>query len=952
MRHMLRTFPFAAVILTLAPSLGASALHAQSGTIVGRVLSDDSGQPLTGVQISVSGTGAGALTAADGRYSVAVPTGERSVRVEMIGYATETRSVTVTAGQAVTADFSMRLDALLLDAIVVTGAAGQARRREVGNAISQIDLDQIAQPVPNIGNLIQGRSTGVRVSFESAEVGAGPVIRLRGNVSVSQGNQPLVYVDGVRQATDSYRRGTLQKEPGPLNDINPADVARVEIIKGAAAATLYGSEAAAGVIQIFTKKGLAGDPEFTYQTDHSLGWVRPFGSEARPFIDMEPWLQTAYGQKHALSVTGGQERFRYFVSGAFEDREGVQVEDEQTRYSLRTNVTVQATDDLSFDLNTMFSRDDLDTAPTGNALEGIMFNIYRAPNNFVGGAMPDEPEFFDQIEALRTRQSRTNNQRQILGLTMNWSPLEAWTNRFTVGYDRMGQEQETVLPFEYPTAPEGQIDVGSWYATGLTLDLASNYEIGISEALRATVSTGGQLIKRKTFEFASTGLGLPGPGEHNLSSTAQRSVAQSSQQVNTGGFFVQGLLALSDRYFLTVGTRVDGNSAFGRDFGLEVYPKVGLSYVISDETFWPDSWGSVKLRGAFGYAGRAPGAFDAVRTWNASSFNGMTAFSPSNVGNPVLGPERTGEAEVGFDGTFMNDRLSLDFTYYRQVTSESLLGVDQAPSLGFGGSQLANVGKLKNTGLEIGTNLTVLRSSSLTWDVGVGVTTNHSEILDMGGLIEYSLVEGAPVPARRGRRVVNQDEFADPIYEEDYIFGPSQPTRIITGSMSFQLPAEVLVSARAEYQGGHWIQDFVQQRIAQQQTGLGALGCDDRAYRFVPHTEYQGPGNDHPNLGQVNALARAQCYAQAPSDVWFYRGDFAKLREITLRAPFPVQLPGVSRATVTLSAYNLLRWTTDEYFGQDPEVSHARDQTNSLQSIVSDQVPPPATFTLSLRAVF
>lgn len=170
--------------------------------------------------------------------------------------------------------------------------------------------------------------------------------------------------------------------------------------------------------------------------------------------------------------------------------------------------------------------------------------------------------------------------------------------------------------------------------------------------------------------------------------------------------------------------------------------------------------------------------------------------------------------------------------------------------------------------------------------------------------------------------------------------------------MSLSLPGQVVLSTRAEFQGGHWIEDFVQRRIAQQQTGLGALGCDDRAYSHVPHTEYQGPGDTHPNLGQLDARARAQCYARAPSDVWFYKGDFAKLREVTLQAPVPWQIPGVDRATITASAYNLLRWTNDKYFGQDPEVSHARDQTNTLQSIVSDQVPTPATFTISLRAVF
>jgi outer membrane receptor protein involved in Fe transport len=948
----LRTIVVGTALGALLTWLPASTAWAQTGTIAGRVTASGVGQPVPGVQVFIPGTSFGGLTDADGRYRLAeVPAGEVQLRVEMIGYSDDARTVTVSASQVATVDFELQPDALLLDELVVTGQAGQARRREVGNAIAQIDLTQVAEPVASLENLLQGRATGVTVGFEDAALGGGAVIRLRGNVSVSQGNQPLIYIDGVRQAGDAYRRGTNQKEAGPLADINPADVARVEIIKGAAAATLYGSEAAAGVIQIFTKRGQDGGARFTYQTDQSLSWVRPWGSDARPRLDMDPWLQTAHGQRHLLSVSGGQERFRYFVSGGIDDREGVQVDDGERRYNVRSNVTVVANPQLTFDLNTMFSRDELSLGPTGNALEGIMFNIYRAPNNFVGGALPGDPEFEDQINSLRTRISETNNQRQMLGLTVNFNPTERFTNRFTAGYDRMSQDQETILPFGYPTAPDGQIDVGNWFNAAVTLDLASSYSFDPFEGLATTLSGGGQLIRREIYEFEATGLGLPGPGDHNLSSTAQRNVGSSGLRINTGGFFVQGMLGYRDRYFVTAGARVDGSSAFGQDFGLEVYPKVSASYVISDEPFWPEALGTVKLRGAYGFAGRAPGAFDAVRTWSPSSYRGLTAFSPSNVGNPVLGPERTGELEIGFDGAFLSERMTVDLTYYHQITSEGLFGVGQAPSLGFGGAQLENIGKLKNTGIELATNFTVLQRRDLALDLGVNVSTNKGEILDMGGIVDYNLVEGGPVPARRGARVVNKDEFADPIFELDYIFGPSQPTHIITGHMALQLPRGLLFTARAEYQGGHWMEDFVSWRIATQ-TGPGANGCDDAAYRHVPHDEYLGPGDTHPNLDQVRALDRARCYARSRDDVWFMPADFAKLREITLQAPLPFGLPLVEDATVTASISNLLRWTNSEFASQDPEARHARDQINTLQSIVSDQVPAPASFTLSFRAAF
>lgn len=929
---------------------------AQSGIVTGQVTDAATGRPLTGAQISIVGTGTGGLAASDGRFRIAnVPARAVEVRVQMIGYATETQSVTVVSGQTHTVDFALEQQALALDEIVVTGTAGQARRREVGNAISQLTMDNIVEPIVSIENLLQARAPGMRVTFTDATIGSGAAIRLRGNVSMSQSNQPLIYVDGVRQAGDAYRGGGASgntKEASPLADINPNDVERVEIIKGAAAATLYGSEAAAGVIQIFTRRGRDGAARFTYQTDLSDSWVRPWGSDERPRLNMDPWLQHGFGQKHDVSVDGGTEAFRYFVSGNFEDRDGAQVDEFEKRYSLRSNIGFNASPTLSFDVSSMFVHHNFETQPAGNALASIFFNVYRAPNNFVGGALPGTPDFIPQINTLRSRTVETTNQRQNLGLTTNWNPIEPLTARFTVGYDRMSQDQMTVFPFDHPTVPSGRIIVTDWYNQALTADLAANYRIDLPAEMRLTVSGGGQLVRRETHQFQGQGDGLPGPGEHTLSSTAEQQVSQGGLRVNTGGFFGQAMLDYQDRYFLTGGVRVDGNSAFGEDFGLEVYPKISASYVISEEDFWPESMGDVKLRAAYGFAGRAPGAFDAVRTWEAESFRSQTAFSPDNIGNPLLGPERTGELEIGFDGAFVDNRVTLDFTYYNQRTTEALFNVGQAPSLGFGGSQLENVGELKNSGIEVMTNVIVMNRESFQWDVGGTLSTNNSEILDMGGIISYTLVEGQPGPVVRGAKVLNADEFADPIIEFDDFFGPTEPTHIIGLFTTLRLPRGITVSARGEYQGGAWVNDFASNLMAQR-TGPGALGCDE-VYRLIPHDRsYNGPGEDHPNLSQVRALDRARCFTSSRQDLWMMPKDFAKLREVSIQSPVPFTIPGVESAMATLSGRNLLRWVNSDFASHDPETQGSTSQIDNLTGgSITDHVPPPATVTLSLRFVF
>lgn len=943
-----------ALTMLLAAAFLPFALEAQeAGTIRGAVTVSTTLRPLAGAQVSIPGTGRGTLTNANGEFLLLnVPSGQHTVRVQMLGYGTDERTITVAAGQTAQLDFALAERALALDEVVVTGQVGQARRREVGNAITQIDMSRVIEPAMSAENLIQASAPGVRVAVTDATIGSGAAIRLRGNVSTTQGNQPLIYIDGIRMAEDAYRGGTNTKQAAPLADINPNDIERIEIIKGAAAATMYGSEAAAGVIQIFTRRGLAGDPRWTYQLDQSLAWVRPWGSTERPRLNMDPWLQTGYGHTHQLSVSGGAQRIRYFVSGNFADREGAQVDEAENRYGVRSNVSIEATQRLSLDVNSMFQLHDFTTQPAGNATNSIFFNVYRAPGNFVGGAVPGDPAFVDQINTLRMRTNATTNSRAVIGMTGNYTPVEAVTARLALGYDRMGQDQNTVTPYGHPVVPGGEIQTATWFAQSLTADLTGSYRFRLTPSLGGSFSAGGQLVQRENFTLNATGTGLPGPGRHTVSAAATRNATQTGTKVNTGGIYAEQMIDIADRFFIRGGFRLDGSSAFGRDFGLEFYPKVSGSYVISDEAFWPEMLGEMKLRAAYGFAGRAPGAFDSQRTWTPTSFLNQSIFNPSNIGNPNLGPERTGEMELGFEGAFLENRLGLDFTWYYQKTTEALFNVPQPWSSGFGGSQVMNVGALQNKGIELGVDLRVLDTSAVVWSLATDISTNRSRVLDTGGIESTTVVEGYPAPVLRGTRILNPNDFADPIYEENAFIGPHEPTHIIGLSTTFELPRSVVLTARGEYLGGHYAREFSSNLMAQR-AGAGALGCD-HVYRIIPHDgSYLGPGDTHPNLDQVRAWDRALCYSRSRADAWNLPLDFAKLREVSLQAPFPVALPGVNSASVTVSARNLLRWVNSDFYSHDPEALGSGSQiTNLTGGSITDHVPAPASFTFSIRASF
>lgn len=945
------------ISIATVPGPRAAVAPARQGRIIGSVVEHGTQRPVAGAVVSVVGTDIAGLTNTEGRYELSdVPAREVTVRVEMLGYARAERAETVQAGGTRQLDFELRPDALLLDGIVVTGQAGQARRREVGTTIGQVQVGELPSPPTSVAGVLRGRVTSMTVAQGTSQLGSGQAIRLRGNVSVSRSNQPLVYIDGVRQAADHLPRpqalgmifsGT-NTHPGTLESLNPADIERIEVVKGAAAATLYGSEAAAGVIQIFTKRGAEGAPRWTYQTNQSLSRVQKFGSDERPYLNMDPFLKTAFGQQHSLSVSGGTREVRYFFSGGFEDRDGPRGIDEQTKINLRGNINVNLRDDLEFQWNTAYSDDDLLLTHTGANLWGLEFNAFRAPNNTVGSADPAV------IARLLDAEIHLQNRRLNTGVTVRYAPTRRFSNQLVVGLDRFMAEVRQVIPFGFILRSEGFLDERFWTRQGVSLDYTGTYAFDLGVDLRSSLSWGGQWITTEEVNLSGFGEGLPGPGVHTLLSTAVRQTGSSRQRVIDTGLFLQNVFDYRDRYFVTLGARVDGNSTFGDDFGLQLYPKVGASYVVSDEPFWRDGWGSLRLRAAFGQAGRAPGPFDAVRTWTPYSFAGNTAFLTSNLGNPDLGPERSTELEGGLEAALLGGRLQLDLTAYRQQTTDALMEVQSDPSLGFIAGQLQNIGKLRNRGFEVDVNAAVLEQPGFTWRVGANLSTNSNRVLDTGGQTFANVVVGHPAPVRRGTRVLNPDELAEPIFEQNVPLGATQPTRILGLSTGLDLANGIALFGRGEYQGGHYLPSAMDALVNR---GNGAPYCDPSmsgAYAHVPYDEWRA---DHPGLSSVNALDRARCYREtALPGIWNVRGDFFKIRDITLRLPVGFAVPRASSAFMTLSVGNIRVWTRD-YKVLDPETTTRISEGEGVLDTTFGEgggnfTPAPIVGTLGLRITF
>jgi TonB-linked SusC/RagA family outer membrane protein len=393
----------------LVASITAPAAAQRTGTIRGVVTDAGSGRPIEGVQVSVEGTRIGAITNEEGRYELAnVPSGGVRVRVRMIGYSSQLAEATVGAAP-VELNIALRESVIALDAVVVTGTGAAVEKKQLGNTIATLDMANIEEaPVQSFSEALTAREPSVTINASSGIAGAGSRIRIRGSNSLSMTNEPVVYVDGVRIDAGSGQ-GYNAVNPSRLDDLDPNAIERVEILKGAAAATLYGSEASSGVIQIFTKKGSQGRPRFSFRVEQGIsqypdvyhpnagfartqaqadtinevyantpGWtnVQPYEVFQRQF--MNDIFETGWQQTYSASVTGGGETVNYFVSGRFNRDDGplgVQelgpTRDIARRVQGTASLTIFPRERLSFRIGTLFTDSKVEIPSNGNSIYGV-----------------------------------------------------------------------------------------------------------------------------------------------------------------------------------------------------------------------------------------------------------------------------------------------------------------------------------------------------------------------------------------------------------------------------------------------------------------------------------------------------------------------------------------------------------------------------------------------------
>ncbi|HET9985594.1 MAG TPA: TonB-dependent receptor [Longimicrobiales bacterium] len=763
--------PLLAALSLLPP---VRALAQQPGVVAGRVLDAATLQPISGAQVVVEGTSTGGLSDPQGRFRIGGLSGTSvTLRVVMIGYRDATQPARI-------GDLDVRIAltqaAVSLDQVVVTGTAGGTQKRALGNTVARVDIAQAQQSMPatQVTDLLNGRAAGVVVTPGTGMVGAGPRIRIRGAKSLSLSDQPLVYVDGVRVDNDvaagplnqGYGSGSINR----LGDFNPDDIESMEIIKGPAAATLYGTEATNGVIQIITKKGKGDMPaQWDVAIRQGANWIsNPAGRiPANWGIDKNtgqlvsvnlveheaargtPLFRTGRLQDYNLSVRGGGSTTRYFVSGQYERDQGTDVNNDVWRYSARSNLGFAPNPKWDISANLSYVKASIGLA--SDISDGVLFNSMFSTNVDTAGPRrgfrSSPPEVFHQ-------RARANQglDRFTGSLVIQHKPAAWLTQRVALGLDQTQEVNTTVYGFlspadavfYSPTSAQGskrRTDVGTAVNT---VDYGATAKADLSPTLTSSTSIGLQYFRRLTSTLDATGTQFTGPGLSTLTGTARTSALEDLIENTTVGSFVQEEVGWQDRVFLTGAVRVDNNSAFGSDFKWVTYPKVSASWVVNEEPFWHVPWvNTLRLRAAYGASGHQPDAFAALRTFKPVTVSGGEGgVTPQFVGNPDLKPERGKELETGFEAGLFQDRLGIDVSFYSERTDDAILLKPLAPSGGFPGSQFVNIGSLKNTGAELQLKATVIRADAAAWDLGFNVSRNRSVVLDVGGAASGVTADG------------------------------------------------------------------------------------------------------------------------------------------------------------------------------------------------------------------
>lgn len=941
-----------------------TAADAQGFTATGTIKEAVTGNPLTGVSVTIKGTKQVTTTDASGNFSIK-PAGRTAVLVlNYVGF--RTTEVTVTADKPTVA-VMMEEEISPLKEVVITGLASSIKRSNLANAVTTVsarDLTGTTQ-IQTTDGALYGKVPGANIRMNSGAPGGGINIQLRGLSSLTQASAPLIVLDGVYISNDFQRTGrasvtgagAANQDDGAnrLADINPADIESIEVLKGPSAAAMYGTRANAGVLVINTKKGAAGKTTISFAQD--IGFATPLKlmgvdnwSEAkinsffpvarRPieltryqnavangtFIDYEDYFygNTATLLNTRLSVRGGDERTKFFISGAMTDEGGTVRRTGFERQSVRANIDHKLTKDITLSVNSNYSRSNTDRGFTGNQNNSgasIGYNISYVPNYFdlrpVAGAYPNNPYFAENPVAVTDKginNSLVNRFIQSFGLDINLLRTERSQLKFKLngGLDFFQNSTKVYLPddlqFQRAQANPGDVLVGRQQTMNTNFQAAMVYNWELKK-VSMTTQAGMVRLDFKNDGLFNRGRGLA-PGQSNIKqATVQEVEAQFENSQRDVGVFLQQEANFEDKIIGTVGVRWDKSNTNGNPNKYYAFPKASLAINLTNFDFWKSrTISQLKPRVAYGQtAGPVPfgATFTSLGGVNIGGLLGSTVAV--NVGNLNIRPERAEELEFGLDAGFFNNKILLEATYYIKTTKDNLQPLNLSPSTGVT-QTLSNEAEMRNNGIELALSGTVIQKEKIKWTSRLMWWKNDVKITRLGipsyiagafgsGLGTFLYRQGIAPTTIVGTPAVSPGVFT--------VWGNAQPDWTSSWSNNITFLKNFDLNFLMEYRSGG---DNINLTTFLTDGGGTTKGWfDDDNKDGIPNGRQRAPA-PYNNAGR-----------------WVQDATFMKVREIGLYYTVPKDFLSrsfgrvIQRAKIGVSGNNVFLFT--KYKGYDPETS-------------------------------
>ena len=969
---------------------------AQNRTITGKV-TDEKGAPLVGASITVKGTKIGTTANEQGNFSLSVPATAKTLVISSVGL--ESQEVNITGN---TINVQLKAEDASLQEVVVVGYETKKKRDLAGATASVKGADIASNPTGNFARAMQGTMAGVQVNSFNGVPGGNVTVRIRGVGSINASNTPLYIVDGVQMVTGNANG--LSSGNGPesamssnlLNAINPDDIETIDVLKDPASASIYGAQAANGVVIITTKRGKQGKSKINFSTYQGFAkvikrldvldatgvvqlgyeaWANRFGAShanTTAFLTQmgatvkadgninelanNDWQSLAFttglSQNYDLSISGGNEKTTFFISGAYNKIQGHVVGSDYQRGSFRLNLDHKASDKLTIGTSLTMSSYTATGVYNGGSFGNPVRNGFMTwPTNtpflpdgsfrqVASGTWFGGLDNFLPYVAYNTNFANTKNLVGGVNITYKINKNFSFRSSYNLNYSYT-EEKQFDDPRGSGASTNGSVAKNSTQIRDFQTNQVLNYNqsFGYGKHVVSGLLGAEYRYNLNTSYFAS-GQGLPLPQFQTLSSTATPNApSESFGDFKIAGVFAKVGYTLNDKYIFSATIRRDGSSRFGEDTKFGWFPAVSGAWRLSKEKFFGSRFSSnndIKLRLSYGITGNQAGIgnYASRNLFGLSGeYLGLAGGSPSQLGNSNLSWEENETYNAGADFSFFGRRLSLEVDVFQSNRRRLLLNKPLPTTSGFG-SITENVGVLRNRGIEIGINTVNFSKKDFRWTTNFNFSFVKNKVMQLvpgqtqigtstvigrqlNSIFTYKYAGVNPADGRPFYYdTLGNLTYVPQLRDRYYLDGTLDPTFFggLTNEISYK---NFELRFQFNYQGGHYIQNsdasFLQR----------AGSTVDRNQLSTQLERWRKPGDitrvPRPFQGGTQPNAASNSF---PADRFFERGDFLRLREVTLTYTVNqglIKKLNLVKASFYVSGFNLATWT--KYAMIDPELA-------------------------------